>query len=288
MARHATAGRHQLERIRWDRFSDPLGDSWVGHARDGRSPELQVAWAAGLAYLLRCRNINSVALTETLEGLQGSVPERDFAGLDCTAWAYELTTPDEPYADRGTHPSGVGVDRYRHLDDLSPEGRRVLNQALGLHFLGLLDPGLWGIRGFGQGSARWLVASGGEMTPHGTMLHLTVGRDTDGADFVVDLEQHISESGWRPGLHVAGRRIPLTEGTSALGELGLRLQPEGLRWDAETHELGAWLQLGVSQRIAPDWSIEGALGARNRVWVRTLPDLDGGLYSHVSVVWHLD
>lgn len=279
---------HQSERVRWERLGEPLGEGMVGLARDAQAPELQVSWATGLAYLLRCRSPSSVTLTERLESLQGDILERDFTGLDCSAWAYELTTPDESYNDRGVHPSGVGVDRYRHVDDLDEDGRALLGQALGLHLTGLLDPGLWGIRGFGDSSTRWLVAPSGEMTPHGTMLHLRVARDTERADVLMDLEQHFAGGGWRPGLQVAARRVPLVDGTTAFGEGGLRLQPQGLRWDAQASELGAWLQLGVRQRISQEWHVEGAAGGRNRVWIRSLPGLEGGMYGRLSLVWRPD
>ena len=49
-----------------------------------------------------------------------NVPVRDFTGLDPTGWVYDLFRPDEPYAARGLHPSGVGLDRYRSGSDLTP------------------------------------------------------------------------------------------------------------------------------------------------------------------------
>ncbi|HET7710757.1 MAG TPA: hypothetical protein VFL80_02400, partial [Thermoanaerobaculia bacterium] len=40
------------------------------------------------------------------------VSKRDFAGHDFTAWIYDMSRRDEPYAARGLHPSGVGIRRY--------------------------------------------------------------------------------------------------------------------------------------------------------------------------------
>src|SRR6185436_9321120 len=72
---------------------------------------------------------------------------RDFTGHDILAWAYDLHRPNEPYAARGIHPSGVGIDRYRKPSDLRPEEMQYLRRQGKLQVLNFFDPAF--IRGSG-------------------------------------------------------------------------------------------------------------------------------------------
>ena len=73
-----------------------------------------------------------------------SISKRDFIGLDCLGWIRDLNRPRERYAERGTHPSGVGIDRYTTYSELSSKERKYLNASRNLSFLNLVDPFLIG------------------------------------------------------------------------------------------------------------------------------------------------
>ncbi|HEY8181769.1 MAG TPA: hypothetical protein VII32_05980 [Thermoanaerobaculia bacterium] len=77
-----------------------------------------------------------------------NIKKRDFTGHDFVGWMYDLSRPDEPYAARGVHPSGVGIDRYRKPSDLTPEERRFLRRQGQLQYLNFLDSNLIGIDAF--------------------------------------------------------------------------------------------------------------------------------------------
>jgi len=51
---------------------------------------------------------------------------RDFVGMDFTSWVYDLFRPNEPYTNRGIHPSGVGIKRYIKTSDLTKEEQSYL------------------------------------------------------------------------------------------------------------------------------------------------------------------
>lgn len=94
-----------------------------------------------IAYMHTCATPESVDITAALLQQEGTdINERDFTGLDCNAWVYDLFRPDEPYEDRGTHPSGVGVDRYITYDDLTEDEKDFLKYNYYLSYLNLIDP----------------------------------------------------------------------------------------------------------------------------------------------------
>jgi hypothetical protein len=73
---------------------------------------------------------------------------RDVTGHDFTAWAYDLHRSDEPYAARGVHPSGVGVDRDIKRADLTSEESKYLKRQGRLQLVNLLAPFLFNAGGF--------------------------------------------------------------------------------------------------------------------------------------------
>lgn len=72
------------------------------------------------------------------------IARRDFTGPDFTAWVSALFNPDRPYEARGTHPSGVGINRYIKPSELSPDELRYLQRQGNLQWLNLISPHLFG------------------------------------------------------------------------------------------------------------------------------------------------
>jgi hypothetical protein len=90
---------------------------------------------------------------------EADVSKRDFTGLDCTAWTYDLFRPDEAFAARGLDPSGVGIQRYRGRSDLTDAEQSYLSTQRWLSLLNFLDPNVVGINAFESGETRWNAAA---------------------------------------------------------------------------------------------------------------------------------
>lgn len=83
-------------------------------------------------------------LTDEMTNSEPIVAQRDFTGLDFTAWAYDLFHPDEAYNQRGEHPSGNGIDRYIKTTDLTPVELAYLKKQGYLQWLNVLSPMMLG------------------------------------------------------------------------------------------------------------------------------------------------
>jgi len=70
---------------------------------------------------------------------------RDFTGLDFTAWVYDLFKPQAAYAQRGVHPSGIGIDRYVKPSDLTSDELNYLKKQGYLQLLNFASPMLLSI-----------------------------------------------------------------------------------------------------------------------------------------------
>lgn len=101
---------------------------------------------------------------------EDSEDDKDILGHDVTSWVYDLHRPDEPYADRGAHPNGAGVDRYISRGDLSDAEKRYLKIQAGLALLNFVDPFLFGKTAFTTGDVRWNATLRHHLTSFGAAI----------------------------------------------------------------------------------------------------------------------
>ncbi|MCS7004587.1 MAG: hypothetical protein NZM38_04595 [Cytophagales bacterium] len=97
---------------------------------------LNSAW-----YVSECATPQIDELIDEHNQKEGSnIEVRDFTGPDFTAWVDALFNPNVPYAARGTHPSGVGINRYIKYADLAPNERAYLKRQGNRQFLNFISP----------------------------------------------------------------------------------------------------------------------------------------------------
>ena len=106
------------------------------------------------AYLAMCGWGFGDRDSRRMNASESTIAERDFTGMDLMAWAHALFNPDVPYAMRGTHPSGTGIDRYITTKDLPPEAIRYLRRQTFVDFINCVSPLMFGISRFDLGE-RW-------------------------------------------------------------------------------------------------------------------------------------
>ncbi|MBN2662964.1 MAG: hypothetical protein JXR68_04885 [Bacteroidales bacterium] len=104
-------------------------------------------WTANsFYYVFFCHQNDAEETTIEINAQDGSnIPKRDFTGLDFTAWVYDLFKPDEPYSLRGTHPSGVGLNRYIAPSDLTEAEFKYLKKQGFLQLINFASPMILGI-----------------------------------------------------------------------------------------------------------------------------------------------
>jgi len=68
------------------------------------------------------------------------ITKRDLLGFDFLTWTYDLFRPGEPYENRGTHPSGVGIDRYIKRSQLTHRELSYLKQQGYLQLINFINP----------------------------------------------------------------------------------------------------------------------------------------------------
>jgi hypothetical protein len=200
------------------------------------------------------------------------VPRRDFTGHDFTGWVYDLHRPNEPYAARGVHPSGVGVDRYIKPADLTPEELRHLRREGRLELLNFLDPHLIGVRGVtvwrgaGGEPLRLNASAGHLLTPFGHTVDANLFLARGGTNLFVVLHAYANGARVFPGadaelvdraVELLGRRVELSP------RVALWAQPAGQRFLTSAARAGGLAALrvraplGGSSRLGVVAELEG-------------------------------
>lgn len=233
-----------------------------------------VAWLSKLTssyYVYQCGTPDGDELTDELNLEDGAdVERRDFTGLDFTAWVYDLHRPQEPYAARGVHPSGVGLDRYRKLTHLTPAEQSYLKHQGRLTWLNFVDPHLIGIRSFGRPEGtRWMASLRHELTSFGYAIDANVFLRRGGLKLAATTHAYFSQEHVLPGLEVqllglpvrvAGRVLTLTP------RLAGWLQPKDQLYRSRETKAGGLLALRAglgSRRVRPYLEVE----AKTEGWV---------------------
>ncbi len=96
-------------------------------------------------YLFGSTQKGSKPLVKFKNSENENILKRDANGYDPINATYDLFNPFISYTERGTHPSGIGVDRYVEFNDLSEEAQGFLNNQFKLSLLNFIDLNLLGI-----------------------------------------------------------------------------------------------------------------------------------------------
>ena len=99
-------------------------------------------------YITTCANGQGDENMQERNRLENTIESRDFTGMDMNAWIHALCYPDKPYAERGIHPSGVGINRYIMYEDIPQEGRKYLKLQVGLDVFNFISPMMFGFSRF--------------------------------------------------------------------------------------------------------------------------------------------
>lgn len=239
-------------------------------------------------YLRESANGNNDALTEAAERNEGvSVLERDFIGMDYLGWVRDLHRPQESFASRGVHPSGVGIRRYTRTSDLTAEEKDYITKQSKLHFLNLVSPQMfgwkqWTVTSPTTGRALGLNGSLAHyLTPFGHAVKLNLFMKTmiketpfgtQGLYFA--WQQNFNKAKSTPQIEIEHRPLMLKDSAWGLGARVMAwLQPRGQDFFADSAEAGGLLGVKLMHRgmlgVQPWFEAE----AKSSGWVAGQVDL---------------
>lgn len=239
-------------------------------------------------YLDTCASDEANIITAEAYADEGtSVSKRDFTGLDCNAWVYDLHRPDEPYEARGTHPSGVGIDRYIDWSDLTVNERKFLRRQRNLSLLSFVDPFLFGFNdGFRRGDMRWSGNLRHQLTPFGYSIDANVFARSPALDVFATVHWYRNARHAYPGLSVEFRDLSVPRAGTPLRmsiTTALWQQPKSQRFDTSRGTVGGELATRFDVPLSAPWSVFMEADWKTDGWVAGNVYLERNFSARVGV-----
>lgn len=266
----------------------------VGFFEDSRAAHyftIPMLLLSNSLYLQTCAS--KEADNETLAANQAdgdNVSRRDFTGLDCNGWTYDLFRPDEPYEARGIHPSGVGIDRYRTWSGLRSGEQTYLRRQYWLSWLNFADPYVFGFRRFRAGRAdpaplEWNLALRHLPTSFGYALRTDLLLRRGQIKLLASAQANVNDRRAWPGLELALFRYPLLGSRLVLSNrAALWLQPSQQRFTATGATPGGLASARLGWRWAHSLEYYVEIEGKTPGWVAGNVYLDANLSVRTGVV----
>jgi len=240
------------------------------------------------SYVRLCANLSADTITNDINKKETTIPVRDWVGLDFTAWVYDLYRPNEPYADRGIHPSSVGINRYRRYSDLTPDMQAYLKTMGNRQLLNYVSPYLLGIRRIRLGKEMWgNIALRHYLTSFGDDINVDLFFKHRNNNVYAVLHRYSNNNQGFGGLEVQLadkplriKKLPMTLSLRAMAWS----QPENQSFFARKGTLGGLVGIQVRPSGANVWQPYLEAEAKTAGWVAGHPFLNRNLSIRAGVM----
>jgi len=259
--------------------------------RDATTYDSGTIWFAKFGpagYLDSCAGSENVSSTKEMNDKEVTIEERDFTGLDCNAWAYDVFRPEEDYAERGEHPSGVGIDRYRTTDHLKPNEKRYLELQAQLSLLNFVDLNLYLPRNkaLTYGDWQWSAGLAHDITSFGHVVDVNTFWRSGAEKFQVSLHNYFTYKRFHPGLEVRQFAMPW-RGYEVDWRVMAWMQPKEQIATTGESQIGG---LVGGRVLMPSWlNSKGyvELEGKSEGWVQGVVALEPAIAGRLGVEWML-
>lgn len=232
-----------------------------------------------IVYVIMCSGKNIDRATNALNTTEGSsIVKRDLLGLDFLSYTYDLFRPNEPYQNRGIHPSGVGVDRYIKLSQLTTDEKSYLKQQGFLQLINIVNPITFMLNSFtikkndnGDHTRaniyfnHWLTSFGYDISTTG-LLHYNKN------NYAFTFHNYVNHANWMPGIeletydylfgkNIIKKPIPVTARVMAW------LQPENQLFFSKVPLIGGLIEAKIQYPLSKYFNPYISVTVKTNGWV---------------------
>ena len=268
--------------------SKNISDKILVQQNSFMAPIIAMNQISTLLYLNTCLNESNNELTDEENQRTIQMKTRDFTGLDCTAWVYDMHRPDEPYESRGQHPYGEGIDRYRSLEDLRNSEIQFLQETRWIHLINFLNPHMIGIHGIHSKKGRWNFRMASTLTPFGYTIDGNIALYYKEKNSLVLLRIHRFHRGYSPELGLRMFHIPMQKNLQLDAGGEVWFQPENLRWDDDTTQLGGAVWSQIHWKLTPKLHVWMQINMKTQGWMSGEVYLDPNISTRIGMSFFLE
>lgn len=223
---------------------------------------------------------------------ENEMKSRDFTGYDFPAWTYDLFRPDEPYENRGVHPSGVGIDRYIKFSDLTEEEQKYLKKQANLSILSFLDMKFLVSKDIQIGETGKINLNlKHHLTPFGNSINGNIFYKDDKLNLFTTVSNYNNHKNSFYGvdfqlvdypLNTENKKIFLTYRAS------LWNQPKDLKFKTSNGEIGGLIGINTKYYVSDKWAFNLNIEGKTAGWVPSNVYLEKNISSSLGISYILD
>lgn len=198
--------------------------------------------------------------------------DRDIFGCDYTSWVYSLYNPEESLIERGTHSSGIGIDRYIKYEDLSDAEKDYLKKMRLYSIVNMLSPSVFAMQRFPVGNENeifWNFAFYHYLAPFGHSIDFKFFLKLSDHNYFLTLNYFENNETSFPGIELSAGRIPLEIKNFDMmfsGSLSAWFQPEDLSFTSKTYSPGGAFSFDLIFPINYKFELFSGVCAKTSGW----------------------
>ena len=245
-----------------------------------------------IVYVSSCAHGGGDEGTRKRNEIEKTIKERDFTGMDMNAWIDALCFPDKPYAARGLHPSGVGINRYIMYDDITEEGRKYLLRQTYLDIFNFVSPMMIGfshIRLANTSEGEWFgnFAFRHYLTSFGDDISLDLYLQAPKFNLYTTLHSYNNLHNHFAGIEAGLVDFPLLDNRMQIGgRVMFWVQPKNMSFYTKKGEVGGLVNARISYHSRYiDPYLE--LGWKSKGWVAGNVCLNSSFSVRAGIRWQI-
>ncbi len=235
-----------------------------------------------VGYVNQIRSDDFDASVDRMNETDPNIETRDFVGWDFSGWVYDLFRPGEPYADRGIHPSGSGIDRYVKKADLTDEERSYLKLMGVYQYANFISPFMMGINSIKLGQhIDFNFAFRHYLNSFGHDLSLDIFLNTNQHFWLLSLHGYQNKDHFFPGIEIENPTLNFKAGNILIpvqATAMLWAQPEDQDFFTSAGSLGGLLKIRTNIPLGKSpWRVYGEAEGKTKGWVAGNPFLQANM-----------
>lgn len=246
-----------------------------------------------MIYLMTCASGNGDEAMRERNAVEVNIEDRDFTGMDMNAWIDALWNPEKPYAARGPHPSGNGINRYIMTTDLPEECVQYLYKQAWLDIFNFASPMMIGFSRFrlaetDKGTYYGNFAFRHYLTSFGDDISLDLYLQAPWANLYTTLHSYNNYDHHFGGLEVGLVDFPLLDNHLLVGGTLMGwVQPKDHLFKTAAGAFGGLAKARVSynSRIVDPY-VE--MGWKSNGWVAGNANLNDGFFMKAGLRWQIN
>ena len=219
----------------------------------------------------------------------GDPSQRDFAGADLTAWAYDMFSPDSSYYNRDVFPDGDGVNRRIGFSDLSAEAQDYLIKQKNLSLLNFINPAIFCINKIKIGdNIQFNLFAEYMPTQFGNDISYHLPIKVKENNYLIALHNYNNHSNsfWGMDLGIINRKL-FSDHIETSVQLHGWVQPESQDFYATKGETGGAVDLTFGYVLAGNFKPGLSVGYKSAGWLAGNPYLDQQINFAIGLHYNL-